>query len=419
MIISVRVPRIFRLLAIAILATNANLAAGSEPLKLAFVGDQGTNNNSQAVLQLIVDEGSDLLLVQGDFAYDDNAAGAWISNMDDILGERFPVLITVGNHDLRQWPIYREWQKQRIANLADLQCDGSPGVMAHCTYRGVSVIQIAPGIRKADGISPDDDYNGYLDITLATDRNLWRFCSWHKLQKDMQVGGKSNETGWNVYQTCLKHGGIVATGHEHTYSRTYLMRDFQAHDVVHRGDHLDIKPGQSFAFVSGLGGQDIRDQELYNDWWGSIYTSTQDAEHGVLFCTLDGADADCYFKDINGTVPDRFTLHIENPLTIATTENEQSSLPVDQSISDNSTIEDSAADPAVGPPTTESTVDVVEPVASIPTADTDSVSATSQISMSSGSTTGAGGVSIYAWLMTCIIYLRRRFSARKSIYALS
>ena len=65
-------------------------------------------------------------------------------------------------------------------------------------------------------------------------------------------------------------------------------------------------------FVSGLGGKNIRDQELDGPWWASIYTSDQGAKHGALFCTyfVNGApnQASCYFKNVDGEVPDQFGL---------------------------------------------------------------------------------------------------------------
>jgi len=177
------------------------------------------------------------------------------------------------------------------------------------------------------------------------------------------------------------------------------MRDFQGHEVVHRGDHLDIKPGQSFAFVSGLGGYDIRDQELYNDWWGSIYTSTQGAEHGALFCTLNGADADCYFKDINGTVPDRFTLHNEHPLSSTTGNNEEQPRPDNQSAP-------------------QSPVDGLDDVPSSPepTSDTGSDSTSSPETLNSSSNTRAGALSTHTWLVLCLMYIICRRKASPAGY---
>lgn len=287
--------------------------AGAESaLTIAFIGDQGVGDNARAVLQLVADEGADLLLIQGDLGYDRNASTEWVANMDGILGDEFPVLLTVGNHENHEWPAYRNWLVQRISDVPELICQGDPGVKAHCSFRGVSIVQVAPGVDEVDGVDSRDDYASYLDRQLSGSANVWRICSWHKNQKSMQVGGKSDATGWGVYSACLNNGGIVATAHEHSYSRTYLMTDFEGHAVAHQNDLLEIGPGSSFAFVSGLGGRNIREQELSGDWWASIYSATQNASHGALFCTITGNHGNCWFKDVVGAVPDQFLLRNNN-----------------------------------------------------------------------------------------------------------
>ena len=298
------------LLVLAALAISS--ATASSTLTVAFVGDQGTGENARAVLQLVRDEGAELLLIQGDLGYDRDASAGWIANIDEILGEKFPVLLTVGNHENYEWPAYRQWLAQRIRDVPELTCQGDPGVKAHCSFRGVSVVQIAPGVDEVDGVAAQDDYAKYLEDELSNSANVWRICSWHKNQKRMQVGNKSDATGWDVYAACLKHGGIVATAHEHSYSRTFLMNDFENQRVTHRTDLLEIGPGSSFAFVSGLGGRHIREQKLTGDWWASIYSATQNASHGALFCTLTDNRAICQFKDIAGAVPDQFSLENKN-----------------------------------------------------------------------------------------------------------
>jgi hypothetical protein len=90
------------------------------------------------------------------------------------------------------------------------------------------------------------------------------------------------------------------------------MSDFARHTVVNRNDHLQIGPGQSFAFVSGLGGRSIREQQLEAPWWASVYTSDQNASPGALICTFGEHIADCRFEDIAGEVPDHFTLETSN-----------------------------------------------------------------------------------------------------------
>ncbi len=293
-------------------ALSISAANASSELTVAFIGDQGTGDNARAVLQLVEDEGADLLLIQGDLGYDRGASAEWIANIDGILGEKFPVLLTVGNHENYEWPAYRQWLVQRIQDVPELNCQGDPGVKAHCSFRGVSIVQVAPGVDEVDGVAASDDYANYLDSQFSNTSNVWRICSWHKNQKSMQVGVKSDATGWDVYSACLKNGGIVATAHEHSYSRTFLMNDFKSHVVAHRNDLLEIRPGSSFAFVSGLGGKAIREQKLFGDWWASVYSANQNASHGALFCTLTDNRAICRFKDIAGAVPDQFVLENHN-----------------------------------------------------------------------------------------------------------
>ncbi len=116
-----------------------------------------------------------------------------------------------------------------------------------------------------------------------------------------------------VYEACRIGGGIIATGHEHSYSRTHLLDNFENQSVVSTSNTLTLEGGRTFAFVSGLAGRSIRPQNRYllnKPWWASIYTLTQGADYGALFCTFHIDDqperANCYFKDISGNVPDDF-----------------------------------------------------------------------------------------------------------------
>ena len=134
----------------------------------------------------------------------------------------------------------------------------------------------------------------------------------------MQVSRKSNQVGWDAYEKCRKGGAIIATGHEHSYQRTHLMDELETQSIDSTSNTLHIRDGKSFAFVSGLGGQSIRPQTSLaaNPWWAAVYTSTQGASFGALFCTfnVDGEEnkAHCYFKDVNGEIPDEFDLIVDD-----------------------------------------------------------------------------------------------------------
>jgi hypothetical protein len=282
--------------------------AAAGQVKVAFVGDQGVGEHAQAVLSLIANEGTDLLLIQGDLGYEDNAALNWEANLTNALGADFPVLTLVGNHENYEWPKYQELIKRRIERAAGVSCTGLIGVKAFCHYGNMDIVQVSPGITEVQGVDANDNYTQFISSSFAQSTAPWRICSWHKNQNRMQTGNKSDATGWNVYDACLNVGALIAMGHEHAYSRTYLLSDYRKQVVAHRNSEMTLEPGRSFAFVSGLGGREVRPQVQGGDWWASVYTATQDATHGALFCTFATEKAECYFKAIDGAVPDQFSL---------------------------------------------------------------------------------------------------------------
>ncbi|MFK7891701.1 MAG: metallophosphoesterase [Granulosicoccus sp.] len=292
------------LLLTGLLCTNTHAA-----VKVAFVADQGVSSNAQSVLSLIKNEGTDLLLIQGDLGYADNTATSWEANLSNIMGEDFPVLTVVGNHENYEWPLYKRYIDERLDRVADLQCTGDPGVKASCRFGNIQVVQIAPEIHEVPGVKPYDDYADFIRNSFRNSDATWRVCAWHKNEATMQVATKDSRVGWDIHNACLENGAMVVTGHAHTYSRTYLLDDYATQSVAHRHSDMTLEPGTSFTVVSGLGGHDIRPQSRSDDWFASIYTATQGANHGALFCTFDNDAADCYFKSIDGSQPDRFTLN--------------------------------------------------------------------------------------------------------------
>ncbi len=275
-------------------------------LKVAFIGDQGLGVEAESVLKLIKNERADMVLHQGDFEYTQNP-DAWDNQINNTLGADFPYFASVGNHDIEKgmWPKYQQKLLERLSRISGANCSGDLGVNSACTYRGLFFI-----LSGIDVVG--SNHEAFIRHALDNDNSLWRICSWHKNQRLMQVGGKGDSTGWGVYEACREGGAIVATGHEHSYSRTHLMSNFETQVVASKDNTLVLQRGESFVFVSGLGGRSVRDQELSGDWWASIYTSDQGADYGALFCTfnVDGQTdkAECYFKDIQDQIPDRFTV---------------------------------------------------------------------------------------------------------------
>lgn len=271
---------------------------------IAFIGDQGLGSDAEAVLNLIKSEGADMVLHMGDLAYSSNVDG-WDQMITKALGPAFPYFASVGNHDDGDWDRYQQVLTTRLNLIPDATCSGDYGINSACTYKGFSFILSGVGEMGSNHVE-------FINQTFSNDDHIWRICSWHKNMHKMQAGGKSDSTGWGVYEACLDWGAIVATAHEHSYSRTYLMSSFENQTVVNQSSTLQLEEGKSFAFVSGLGGASIRDQENDWPWMASVYSSTQNASDGALFCRFNDNGnpnhASCYFKDVQGVVPDQFEL---------------------------------------------------------------------------------------------------------------
>jgi hypothetical protein len=294
--------------------------------KIAFIGDQYLGANPDAVMNLIKAEGSQAVVLSGDLDYTDNPA-AWEAQINNVLGPDFPVFVAIGNHDAAAWSGpggYQQYIKDRFNRLG-ISWSGDLGVQSSFHYRGLFFVMTAPGIDGFDTGSSDT----YIRDQLAADTSAWSICSWHKDQQLMQVGGKPDETGWGVYEEARRGGAIIATAHEHSYSRTHLLSSMINQTTVTTSNTLTLTKGNSFAFVSGLGGNGVRPQLLGGNWWASIYASTclpadpvcqPNGNFGALFGTfnVDGQPnkAVFYFKDINGRIIDTFTVvsNVEVPI---------------------------------------------------------------------------------------------------------
>lgn len=298
----------------------ASVAEGSDAprtdLTIAFIGDQDVGPDAEAVLQLIVSEDSDAVVHSGDLGYEAGPA-AWEAQIDAFLGPDFPYFASVGNHDKDDWYGPGGYQERLAARMMRLgiEWQGDLGVQSSFRWNGVFIVLTAPDVIGAG----DGFHDLYIRDQLAVDDSIWSISSWHRNMRLMQVGDKSDDTGWGVYEQSRRGGAIVATAHEHSYSRTHLMSSFEFQQVASAASSLMLEEddprtptdeGRSFAFVSGLGGKSIRGQELDGDWWASIYTSSHDAKYGALFGVFgyEGNPhlARFYFKDVDGTLVDEF-----------------------------------------------------------------------------------------------------------------
>src|SRR5690606_10546988 len=140
-----------------------------------------------AVYKLILEEQADLVIILGDFDYGDDP-NAWASEMESVLGDSFPVFGVIGNHDTDEWPGDQEQLEKRLAKIDGATCEGDLGVKSSCKYRGLHFILSGLGTKGSDS-----DHEKHLAETLAADDSLWSLCTWHKNQRDLQAGDKSDD----------------------------------------------------------------------------------------------------------------------------------------------------------------------------------------------------------------------------------
>ncbi len=297
--------------AAAVLAGAATAQNTPVNFKVAFFGDQGLGSDSVAVLQLVLAEGADAIVQLGDFDYSDDPA-AWQEQIEAVLPPCFPYFAIAGNHDESEFAGYQSVITSMLS-CAGISWHGDAGRQYSFTYQGIYFVLTTPGLLG----SGDAAYVADRLASPAGQAAAWRISGWHLLMRNLQIGGKSDESGWPVYENSRLGGAIIATGHEHSYQRTNLLSDMDTQAVA--GEDLVISEGQTFAFVSGMGGQGIRDQERClpttppygcNGTWASVYAQQQGANHGALFLEFNYQGNPClargYFKDIDGNVPDQF-----------------------------------------------------------------------------------------------------------------
>ncbi|KAJ3415583.1 hypothetical protein HDV05_004634 [Chytridiales sp. JEL 0842] len=277
-------------------------------IQIVFVGDQGSGRDPERLLNFIRKKGPhapDLIVQLGDFDYQDNPA-MFMKMYESTMGKNAPLIGVVGNHDVLKW-YWPNGYRDRLVDqmkraVKGAECAGEYGVNMVFVFSGVGTL----GMGHAD----------FIDASLSKYKHVpWKFCVWHKNQKAYQTGDKTDETGYEVYDVCRKHGAIVATSHEHSYERTHLMSSFENKTIASTSNELVLRPGNTFAFVSGLGGDSIRywkDGNEKNPWWAAVAALDNGANYGALFCTfnLDGdpTKAKCKFEDISGDIYDKFTI---------------------------------------------------------------------------------------------------------------
>jgi predicted phosphodiesterase len=286
----------------------------TEPnLKVAFIGDTASGSDFKSVLQLIKDEGAQAVMIQGDLTYLPNIfAVSWFSAIDNVINKdqpgssatvTIPYFVARGNHDF-DWNTIGSGLKSRMATWSVTPEHNDPTKINYAIdFKGLKVVMVAPDETN------NPSRQQYVEERLEGDAHIWKICSWHKNQRASNVGPKSDEMGWGIYESCRNQGAIIAQGHSHTYSRSKTLTNDQTQAVDPTcSDPYDVcvGPGRNFFFDSSLGGVDTRslDSVASAPYWAQTYTGS----FGALFITFNvGGDpnkAQGYFKTVGGVLVD-------------------------------------------------------------------------------------------------------------------
>jgi hypothetical protein len=255
--------------------------AGFPNLVVAFIGDQGNDDNAKDVLQLIHDEGAQAVVHNGDLDYHDNPS-QWVLDIEQKLGTNFPYFAVLGNHEGALRDQYLQMLAARANRIPEMRdnCTGAHGYATSCNFRGIRVVQSCVGLGEVDSVHCVKDAPepiSHIHDSLANDASIWSVCNWHKVQKQMTVGDNEDEAGWQAYRECLSAGAIIVTAHNHTYSRSYTLTNFDAADKGKTGTAgaMQVGPGRTFVLVTGIGGRglySVKPAPGPEAWWASYYT---------------------------------------------------------------------------------------------------------------------------------------------------
>jgi hypothetical protein len=274
-------------------------------LKIAFIGDTGTGNDFKKVLQLIKAEQADGVMIQGDLNYSIltlTPAKDWFEVIDAEI-PNIPYFISKGNHDV-DWGNYGSMLKTKFGTWGITSENNDP------TTKNYSVVWKGLKMVFVDDTNSAGDRAAYAQNRLANDAHIWKICSFHKNQRASNVGPKSDEMGWAIYENCRNAGAIVAQGHSHTYSRSKTLTNDTNQVVDTACDQpfdLCVANGKNFFFDSSVGGEDTRslDTNVSNKpYWGQVFTGN----FGALFIEFnvdgDARKAKGYFKTVDNVIVD-------------------------------------------------------------------------------------------------------------------
>ena len=238
-----------------------------DEIRVAFIGNSGTEAYAQKVLELITEEDADVVVHLGNLGYKARPV-EFEQMLKNNLSEDISFVAVIGQEEFlnESWGDYsvvlEPWTNE-------LECKGIYGNKQTCVYDSVSFI--------LSGVGTDfmtQGHEAFITDSLQ-EGNEWVICNWHKSNKDLRISAKddNDDLGMKYYDLCKNAGAIIVSGYDEAYTRTKLLATL---DPITTQDNLDLSKG-TVSLISGLGGHGATQYDCTlhdtDNWWDAIYTS--------------------------------------------------------------------------------------------------------------------------------------------------
>lgn len=256
-----------------ILSSFAHAQQSVKEIKVALIGDTAAGKGFTDVLKLVVQEKSDLLMINGDLGYY-SSPEAWQKKLlESVDINKLLVIGSLGNHDIvfttkKYISIFQSFRNQD--NGLTQSCSGQENLTEGqditavdevCTFGNVSIVSSAIG-----QVLTDSYLEKQMDAKLkAIPNDHWKLAGYHYTLASMNAGIKGDEATYKFFDIIRQNGAIGAQAHTHSAMASCPIASEFAKGlaILCHPDFKDIEtrfvqPGTGMYLDSSVGGKAVR-----------------------------------------------------------------------------------------------------------------------------------------------------------------
>lgn len=204
--------------------------APGEPFRLAFLGDMGVTREAGLAVEAIAAANASLVLHVGDVSYAGGDPMIWKSWFDLVepVASRVPWIPALGNHEgdvlgaATDEAAVVDPHEQAIFRQRFPQPDDT--FWFSFDWAGVHLI----ALDTFSELTMPSEEIAWLEADLAASKDAaWTIAFFHEPPYSSNAAHGSSPRAHGAFARILEEGGVdlVVTGHDHSYERTYALRD--------------------------------------------------------------------------------------------------------------------------------------------------------------------------------------------------